>query len=125
MSGGENLAARLAEVEAERDMYREKAHRFIGSVLRWEAIYACLWVEHASLVDALGDLTQKAEQRSIMTIGASELRIYSEAHYREDGPNGETTRCHCGIGRDHDLAAMDALYDEDGERVIHPKGGAS
>jgi hypothetical protein len=109
--------AEFDQLREERDMYRDKAHRAIGSTGRWEAIYARLWVEHQSLVDALGDLTEAAEQRAIMTVGASELRFLSEGHYREDGPNGETTSCHCGIGRDHDLAEMDALYDEDGERV--------
>lgn len=93
-------------LEEERDMYREKAHRFIASCGRWESQYALLYAEHESLVEALGRLHDEAESRPIMTIGASALRVYSEGHYREDGPNGETTSCHCGIGHDHDRADL-------------------
>jgi hypothetical protein len=114
------LLERLGEVESERDMYREKAHRFIASVGRWDVRYGALWTEHQSLVDALSDLAAKAETLAVMVVPASALRVFSEPHYRDDGPNGETTACHCGIGSDHTLEAMRDLYDGDGERVIRP-----
>ena len=62
-----DLAARLAATEAERDMYREKAHRFIKGYGQFDAALG-------ALVGGLESLIEAAEGQATMTVGVSALQ---------------------------------------------------